>query len=541
MASWLFACLTVASRVASALYSPIADCDEVFNYWEPAHYLVHGSGMQPWEYSPEYALRSYAYVEVHSIVLRAAAYLGFDKVQAFYALRIALALLCAYCEIAFVKAISRGVNEKVAAVTSVALALSAGMFHAAPAFLPTSFCMYFSMLSFSYWMHDGRTFGAMFCGAAAVLFGWPFVALVFVPVGIDAALRGRFAQIAWCVILGIVAFVAVPAIIDSAYYGTPVSAVWNIVKYNALGMGGNGDGANLYGTEPASFYLKNLALNFNIHAAFGLAALPAVLLLNSTSKRAARIWKCPMRSLVLYMLPLYLAFGMFTAMAHKEERFLFAVYPLLCFCSAVALTSGVAWAESVIMKTKFWSLLLALLIAVSAAVSVSRSLALATYFGAPLVVYEHLSGLNLDSNNATVCVGKEWYRFPSSFFLPQGARLGFVKSSFDGQLPAEYAKGSQGTSIVHDHFNDANKEVASRFTDIASCDFMVDFAVGEAEYRYDSDASWKSISCAPFVDASASTFPRRSFYIPEAFPHGGAAAFSEYCLYERDKQQRASF
>ena len=35
-----------------------------------------------------------------------------------------------------------------------------------------------------------------------------------------------------------------------------------------------------------------------------------------------------------------------------------------------------------------------------------------------------------------VCVGKEWHRFPSSFFLPDNSfRLAFLRSEFRGQLP----------------------------------------------------------------------------------------------------------
>ena len=35
-----------------------------------------------------------------------------------------------------------------------------------------------------------------------------------------------------------------------------------------------------------------------------------------------------------------------------------------------------------------------------------------------------------------VCVGKEWYRFPSSFYLPHSSfKIGFLESEFRGQLP----------------------------------------------------------------------------------------------------------
>ena len=33
----------VAIRVGTANLSPITDCDEVFNYWEPLHFLLYGT------------------------------------------------------------------------------------------------------------------------------------------------------------------------------------------------------------------------------------------------------------------------------------------------------------------------------------------------------------------------------------------------------------------------------------------------------------------------------------------------------------------
>jgi hypothetical protein len=33
----------MAIRVSTANLSPITDCDEVFNYWEPLHFILYGS------------------------------------------------------------------------------------------------------------------------------------------------------------------------------------------------------------------------------------------------------------------------------------------------------------------------------------------------------------------------------------------------------------------------------------------------------------------------------------------------------------------
>ena len=54
--SWKVGVLAlVVARIWGALTLMITDCDETFNYWEPAHYVQHGWGFQTWEYSPEYA------------------------------------------------------------------------------------------------------------------------------------------------------------------------------------------------------------------------------------------------------------------------------------------------------------------------------------------------------------------------------------------------------------------------------------------------------------------------------------------------------
>ena len=38
------------ARSTSAAFNIVHDCDEIYNYWEPLHYLLYGYGMQTWEY-----------------------------------------------------------------------------------------------------------------------------------------------------------------------------------------------------------------------------------------------------------------------------------------------------------------------------------------------------------------------------------------------------------------------------------------------------------------------------------------------------------
>ena len=54
--------LLITRIVIQPYYSLISDCDETFNYWEPLNLLVRGFGKQTWEYSPEYSIRSWAFL-----------------------------------------------------------------------------------------------------------------------------------------------------------------------------------------------------------------------------------------------------------------------------------------------------------------------------------------------------------------------------------------------------------------------------------------------------------------------------------------------
>jgi len=57
-----------AANLLAALYAPIQDCDETFNFWEPTHFVSHGYGLETWEYSPDYAIRSWLYIALHAII-----------------------------------------------------------------------------------------------------------------------------------------------------------------------------------------------------------------------------------------------------------------------------------------------------------------------------------------------------------------------------------------------------------------------------------------------------------------------------------------
>jgi alpha-1,2-mannosyltransferase len=177
------------AHLVSALYSPIQDCDEVFNYWEPTHYLNHGYGMQTWEYSPVYAIRSWLYIGLHAIIIAVGRLLPFiSKTAEFYFLRVTLACVCAICETTFFNIIAKTLNRRIAYFFTIIVIFSPGTFHAVTAYLPSTFAMYCNMLgvaAFMNWRGGLRTAQGIFWFAIGGIWGWPFASVLALPFFIE--------------------------------------------------------------------------------------------------------------------------------------------------------------------------------------------------------------------------------------------------------------------------------------------------------------------------------------------------------------------
>lgn len=187
----------LAANTLAALFSPIQDCDEVFNYWEPTHYLDHGSGLQTWEYSPEYAIRSWAYTGIHASITGLARLVSLrgSKVFEFYFLRLTLGFLCALCETKLYSTIARTINPRAAVFFLMILIFSPGMYHASAAYLPSTFAMYTTMLGFSAfmdWRGGIKTSQGIMWFAAGSLLGWPFAGALILPFIAEEILMALF-------------------------------------------------------------------------------------------------------------------------------------------------------------------------------------------------------------------------------------------------------------------------------------------------------------------------------------------------------------
>eukprot|EP00794_Sanderia_malayensis_P010797 gene10797-11951_t len=245
----------LSARITAAFLSNISDCDETYNYWEPVpkvsdffgyasisqtppgqngqggaifdrfhtgqradglmHFLMYGKGFQTWEYSPEYAIRSYAYILLHVVPAQLVQRLfEANRLMVFYYVRFLLGVLCATTETYFYNGVIAQFGEHVGRMMFIILVFSSGMYISATAFLPSSFAMYACMLAFGGWFKQNFAV-AIFGIALGSLVGWPFCAALGIPIAFDIVVRrrkllffiewalGSFAAIMVCISLNI--------------------------------------------------------------------------------------------------------------------------------------------------------------------------------------------------------------------------------------------------------------------------------------------------------------------------------------------------
>ena len=130
-------------RVSSAFHNLIHDCDETFQTIEPVHFLLCDIGLQSWELSEKYKLRSYLYVLLHAWIGLPVRFLlgcGGGKEVAFYAMRVLLAILSARGDCFLVEECLK-IEPKIGATVLLVLSFATGAYVSSTAMLPNSFAM----------------------------------------------------------------------------------------------------------------------------------------------------------------------------------------------------------------------------------------------------------------------------------------------------------------------------------------------------------------------------------------------------------------
>jgi alpha-1,2-mannosyltransferase len=297
-----------------------------------------------------------------------------------------------------------------------------------------------------------------------------------------------------------------------------------------------------------------------------LAALPLFTVQKIFSKSQQASTVTGLRS-IIFMSPFYLWLAIFSLQPHKEERFMYPVYPALALNAAMALHIILAAFGQTDPKTlvgkipgRFKLLIVSMAIIGSVDVGVARIYGIYTAYSAPLKIYEPLESVGLSGDS--VCLGKEWYRFPSSYHLPKNMHAKFIKSEFTGLLPGEFSEARTGFGLWSGAWlepagmNDQNIEDFGKYvrkkalfrnyidslqTDIRACNFLVDtYYPGsestELEPHYILDMEhWEKVACAPFLDASRTHMLARTIWLPDLpfIPPKFRRTWGEHCLMKK--------
>ena len=504
----------------------IGDCDETFNYWEPLNLLLRGFGKQTWEYSPEFSIRSYAYLVPYYIVGKACQFLaGVSPVNIFYAVRIvALAGITSLCELKFFVTMNQ-FSTSVANWCIFLSTISPGMSHGGVALLPSSLALQTTLLANSYLLSATKSvqnksvernlIKAVECYFIGGVLGWPFALALGLPIGlyILARIAKQSTSPSVLVSVFVVAIsIMVPVVlIDSYFLQKWVFIPANIVLYNVFG--GDGEGPEIFGVEPWTYYVLNMALNFHAIVPLSIAGT----LFNPVFTNLKKFS-------LLVSLQLIIWYAIFFSQPHKEERFMYPIYPLVSILAAIFISKvfNVLKKISVARRLQFVAKIATVLLLFT--ISVLRIFNLVENYAAPLQVFYKLAQLpSRPGDQVDICMGKEWYHFPNSFFLPDGYRLQFVESGFDGLLPGDFYELKSivdSTTFVPMNMNNKNKFEPDKVVDLATCDYYVDNSQSESTPQLlnpdlSVDNEWDVLQCDKLLNPHGShNMLGKMLYIP---------------------------
>ena len=344
--------------------------------------------------------------------------------------------------------------------------------------------------------------------------------------------------------------------VETFFYHKMMVIPFNLLLYNVFS--GPGRGPEIFGTEPWDFYLRNMLLNFHAWFILALAAGPILVLQyisgvqyisGAQNDRLLKLMRC-----TFLVSPLYIWLFIFSFQPHKEERFMFPAYGFVGLNAAISLHTIIVYLGhtnpntmmgKISPKVKLAVVSLSVLLAVDA--GVLRIAGVVSAYRAPLQVYSALQKMGIAKSSDTVCLGKEWHRFPSSYHLPNDVHAKFIRSSFNGLLPGEFNEAKVGFGFFGGAWleppgmNDMNQFDIGKIIETSHCTFLVDTEYPnqngtDLEPAYVRDMSkWERMQCFDFLDTSRTSTMARIFWVPDVkwWPEKYRRHWGEYCLLKR--------
>lgn len=424
-------------------------------------------------------------------------------------------LMAAWSQSHFLDSIAFSFGKDLAKLTCLILAGSTGMFIASTAFLPNTISMILLTFIWSQWLR-GQDNKVIILTALMFVISWPYAIIAAaIPCLVSMkpsyamsdgkrteskslGLRVKIELLLRRVILGALfslIYILLPSLgIERYYYGRWTLPSLNAIIYNVLSASG---GPELFGVEPWYHYPLNLMLNFNI---FMPVSLVSMLLLPFDSARL---------KLGLLSLNMILPLSIFGRQAHKEERFMFIAYPLICFFAAYTFIR-------LQQASKFLRPIVYLMISAGIIVSGLRSFGLVQFYQAPQVLLSKWKPMT----PGKLCMATKWYRFPGSFYLQDHVRLGFLQGAVDHLQPTYFTD----TKAEHPKVNQLNRPIKEQYTSIDQCTWFM----GTAD-ELPKNHITTPLECEPLLNAGTKA-PYRWLWVP--FLSESRAKWGSMCIYE---------
>lgn len=234
---------------------------------------------------------------------------------------------------------------------------------------------------------------------------------------------------------------------------------------------------------------------------------------------------------------------------------MYPAYPFLALNAAISFHMLLTWLGHTNPRTLIGKIppqvklaIVLPLVLLSLNLGLLRNLGTVTACGAPLQIYSALQS-NTTSPTDTICFGKDWYRFPTSHFLPHNMHAKFIKSGFDGLLPGEFSEAKigfgffPGTWLVPPGMNDRNEEDPGKYVDVSRCTYLVDTwmpgmtATQHEPVYVEDEEHWEKVQCERFLDTEKTSLIGRTLWVPDLpfVPERWKRKWGEHCLLRRKR------
>lgn len=89
------------------------------------------------------------------------------------------------------------------------------------------------------------------------------------------------------------------------------------------------------------------------------------------------------------------------------------------------------------------------------------------------ILWGNMTDFWINIADSVVCVGSEWHRFPSSFFIPDYVgQVRWIDDGFRGLLPFPFNSTLGGSSAAPPYFNNKNKASDEQYVDILTASLL---------------------------------------------------------------------